>query len=492
MKNLKKLASLLLVLVMVFALAAPALAVDEATTGSITISNAVAGQTYNVYKVFDLSYGGSDVDGDENAPHTYTVADGWEAFFSKDGDGLNYVAINNFGGVTWKTDVAESKAAEFAEKALAFATENGIQPVATRELAGDPTKDPDQEITFEGLALGYYLIDSSLGSLCTLDSTNKNVTVVEKNEKPSITKEIPQPEGLKVGDAVEYKIVVKAMRGATKYVVTDTMTNLTFNQESLKVQHMVDGVLTDYPSDQYTLVPEESGFILTFKDEYLKGITDALESENAHEITITYTGTITTAALEYDEINNTAKLEFGDKGNPDSTPDKDVSTPLYSFDLVKTDSENKLLNGAVFQLTDSEGNEISLVFDEANGYYRPAVESDTADTIVNQVTTNDTNVLTFKGFGEGTYYLEEIMPPDGYNKLKDPVVVEVNRDNSATMNADGTVWTAGGVHVINLTGAELPNTGGIGTTLFYIVGGLLIVGAAVLLVTKKRMSGEEQ
>lgn len=488
MKNMKKIASLLLVLVMVFALAAPALAAGD---GTITITNGVAGQTYNVYKVFDLTYGGGDTNGNSDAPHSYTVADGWKAFFTGDGEGLNYVDINQYGGVTWKKD-AEGKdkdPAEFAEKALAFATAHNIPVAATETLPGDPAKDADTEIKFSGLDLGYYLIDSSLGSLCILDSTNKNAIVTEKNEKPKIEKTIPEPAGLRVGSEVEYEIVVKAMRGATKYVVTDTMTNLTFNEDSLKVQHKNEtGATVDYPTDQYTLTPAVAGFTLSFEDAYLKTLTDGLAIGESHDITITYTGTITAAALEKDEINNTASLKYGDKGTQDSTPEIPVHNDLYSFDLVKTSSDKKLLAGAVFKLKDSNGEPISLVFE--NDYYRPLVAGETPETVYTEITTNDTGVLKFRGFGNGTYLLEEITAPDGYNKLKEDVdVVIEGKDKTAVMN--GTTWDEGGVQITNLNGTELPETGGIGTTLFYIVGGLLIVGAAVLLITKKRVSGEQ-
>lgn len=530
MKNMKKASALLLALVMVLALAAPVLAAPATETGMITIDNGVGGQTYQVYRIFDLSYGGT-ADNDENAPHTYTVADKWQAFFAEGAPGLDYVEIDSTGAVTW---IEGKDPAKFAEAALAFATaeETAIASDGTDTTGGDAYDEQNYVVEFKGLPLGYYLIDSSLGALCTLDSVNRNVTVHEKNERPTLEKDIPDPSGLKVGDSVAYKVTVEAKRGAIDYVVTDTMTNLEFNNDIVvTIGEGENATVVD--EENYTVVSRTDGFTLTFDNDYLRQLTAGLKETESVRLVVSYTGTITPEALSApDPVTNKAQLNYGDNGTPTSTPEKEVPTYLYDFDLTKTNSANELLAGAVFQLKDANDKVISLVLE--NGAYRPAILSgDNKDTegVVTEITTNQNDVISFKGFGKGTYVLEEIAPPTGYNKLKTPVTFEIrpikdaqdkdtNQANIVTVNDKGeevisslkatvvpgtpasgegedatpaTPATAtGGVQVVNFTGAELPSTGGIGTTMFYVIGGVLIVGAAILLITKKRMSGEEQ
>ena len=128
------------------------------------------------------------------------------------------------------------------------------------------------------------------------------------------------------------------------------------------------------------------------------------------------------------------------------------------------------------------------------------VTKDTALTKINATGYVDANgVLTFKGLGEGTYTIKEIVAPNGYNLLKDEITISIAADakltgctwnvtdsNSNALNVDSN-------HLYELTvennaGAELPSTGGIGTTVFYVLGGLLVVCAGVLLITKRRMN----
>lgn len=100
-------------------------------------------------------------------------------------------------------------------------------------------------------------------------------------------------------------------------------------------------------------------------------------------------------------------------------------------------------------------------------------------------TTDDKGAASFDGLKDGTYYLEEVEAPAGYNLLKDPVQITVNGANATTANLSSLTVTG---NVENSSGAELPETGGMGTTIFYVLGSVLILAAVVLLVTRKRMS----
>lgn len=189
---------------------------------------------------------------------------------------------------------------------------------------------------------------------------------------------------------------------------------------------------------------------------------------------------------------NTAQLKYGNKATVEST----TKTYSYEFDLVKTDNSKKLLTGAKFKLYDSATGTIpvKLIKDATTGNYRVAETSESG--AVDEIVIDSFKAVTISGLNKKTYYLEETLAPAGYNKLTERQSVELGKEGfvaDATINnsgSEGATWTEGGVQVINNTGATLPSTGGMGTTLFYVIGGGLMVAAVVLLVTKKRMENK--
>ena len=160
------------------------------------------------------------------------------------------------------------------------------------------------------------------------------------------------------------------------------------------------------------------------------------------------------------------------------------------FDIIKTDSSMKVLNGAKFELYDAQtaGNKIDLV-KVSDGVYRVATATEkNAEGFTSAVI--EAGKATVKGLDANTtYWLEETEAPAGYNKLAGRVEVKIENSNLTT-NMTGDTWATdnGGVQITNKTGTELPSTGGMGTTLFYTLGSILVLGAGILLVTKKRMS----
>ena len=144
------------------------------------------------------------------------------------------------------------------------------------------------------------------------------------------------------------------------------------------------------------------------------------------------------------------------------------------------------LAGATFTLSMSNtgANPIALI-SEDNNVYRVAKTGETGT--VTAITTDATGKFTIKGLDADTYYLTETAAPAGYNKLADPVTIFIGEDgvvNATDDNPNGVTE----VKVLNQSGTELPSTGGMGTTVFYVVGGILVVGAVVLLVARKRMA----
>ncbi len=459
-KTFKKLFAALLAAALVLAMAVPAFAVTNATKGSIKIDHTVSGETYTIYRMFKLdSYNA------ESNTYSYTVEPAWETFFST-GAGSSYIDLDSNGHPTWKTG---ADAAAFAKAALTWAADKKIS--GTKETATGDT------VTFSDLGLGYYLVDSSLGALCGLNTTNPDATIKEKNEKPEIKKEVQTSAGdwssennAKIGDTVEYKVEIKVADGAQKYTVTDTMSKgLTFNNSSLKVTAN-DAVTTDY-----TLTSTTNGFTLVLPETYVSTLTKGTT------IIVTYNATLNKdAVIDGDGNANEVKLSYGNHQN--TVPSK-VTTKSYQFDLVKVDgTTNKLLDGAEFELADGE-TKLSFVKDTA-GNYRVATAGEDGATTTITVKGGKVNIY---GLAGKTYTLTETKAPDGYNKLVTPETVNLTEGSKAHATFDADVYKDGGVVVKNNAGTVLPSTGGMGTTLFYVIGGGLMVAAVVLLVTKKRM-----
>lgn len=459
-KTFKKLFAALLAAALVLAMAVPAFAETNATKGSIKIDHTVSGETYTIYRMFKLdSYNA------ESNTYSYTVEPAWETFFST-GAGSSYIDLDSNGHPTWKTG---ADAAAFAKAALTWAADKKIS--GTKETATGGT------VTFSNLDLGYYLVDSSLGALCGLNTTNPDATIKEKNEKPEIKKEVQTSAGdwssennAKIGDTVEYKVEIKVADGAQKYTVTDTMSKgLTFNNSSLKVTAN-DAVTTDY-----TLTPTTNGFTLVLPETYVSTLTKGTT------ILVTYNATLNKdAVIDGDGNTNEVKLGYGNHQN--TVPSK-VTTKSYQFDLVKVDgTTNKLLDGAEFELADGN-TKLSFVKD-ANGNYRVATTGEKDATTTITVKNGKVNIY---GLAGKTYTLTETKAPDGYNKLVTSETVNLANGSKTHATIVDSVYKDGGVVVENHAGTVLPSTGGMGTTLFYVIGGGLMVAAVVLLVTKKRM-----
>lgn len=483
MKNIKKIAGLLLALVMIFAMTAPAFAADE--TGSITITNAIVGQTYTVYQVLDLeSYDA------ETRAYSYKAAEAWSAFINSDAIKGVYVTVDDQGYVSW---VEGADAEAFAKLAQAYAAENSVTAQGSKK-AEATAADPEATrvaLEFAGLDLGYYLVDTTMGTLCSLDTTNPDVEMTEKNPTVTIDKEVQEDSTgewgdentAEVGDTVEYRTFIYAQKGAQNYVLHDKMAEgLTLNQDSIVVT--VAGAQEPMTvGTEYTVAFDTADgcdFEITFAQSYLDTITAETE------ILVTYDAVLNENAVVYPESNNNdTKLDWGEEN---STEWDTTKTYTFKFDLVKTNDSNELLEGAKFELytAETEGEKIALVKEE-EGVYRIATDEEIAAEGFESAVIEGSQVLVKGMDANTTYWLEETEAPAGYNKLAARVKVEIKEENLDANVLEG-VYQDGGVHVINKAGTELPETGGIGTTIFYVLGGILVLAAVVLLVTKKRMS----
>ena len=467
MRHLKQFLGAVVAALMVFAMTVtPAFAAHGTNnnSGSITINNAEVGHTYKAYQVLELESYNTDA----NA-YSYKANSQWEAWLKTQ---TQYVSVDAQGYVTW---VQNADAAAFAKAALAHAEANKIAPKATQTAAS-------RTVTFSNLNLGYYLVDTTLGTLCSLDTTVPNATMKEKNEVPSQEKEVQEDSDgswgdkntAEIGDTVKFRTTIQVKPGAESYVLHDVMTEgLTLDPKSVTVANLNKG--TDYTVATGTA--DGCTFEVTFSQTYLDSVTADTK------LTVTYNAVLNEDAKIYtDAETNKTWLDYGDDTNTKSTPPSETKTYTFKVDVVKTDEDNKVLDGAQFKLYDAKtgGSEIALV-QESAGVYRLAKDRETG---VGYITTVD-GQLEIKGFDANTnYYLEETKAPDGYHKLPARVEIAVKETNLEASVSNDT-WQSGGVHVVNKTGDLLPVTGGMGTTIFYVVGGAIVIAAAATLVYRK-------
>lgn len=496
MKKMKKLASIALALVMTLALALPAFAQtvgeeSEETPATITITNASKGVTYKVYKVFGATVDKTQLD-DNGKGIAYTFAGDLPA-------PLNTVFEKVPG-----TDYVVKKAGATDETIL---TAVKTYATSTTPINGaDGTKNTDGgEMKFY-VPYGYYVIKSDLSTTAqlTVDSTAPNASVVDKSS--SDTPHFPDdPQGNDVGKTSD-KDTVKIGDTVT-YTVTFITANWVgegANAKQVK-SYTIEDTLPEFLSDvSVTSVKikqaREADVTLskTFENkkmeiEWVDSITGKSIYNNGAVIEIVYTARVNGTANVGTANTNTVKASWTFVGeNTPGTPvedHKDIFT--YSFELVKHNSENRPLSGASFSLYASEtaADAIPLVKVSENVYRLAKTEGtenvDAEDTRVTVVTTPADGKITIQGLATGSYWLAETAAPEGYNKLTTrQEVVIANTNKTTTFDEATSTWS--GDHVLNNTGAELPSTGGIGTTIFTVVGGLLMVGAAVLFITKKR------
>lgn len=474
MKNKRKLTSIILLVAMLLLTAMPAFAAGE--TGTITVDKAVVGQTYTIYELLKLE----SYDATSNA-YSYKATDAWSNFINSNAIKGVYVNVDDQGYVTW---VKNASAADFAKLAQAYAKDNSIANQGS-------TKATSDTVEFTGLELGYYLLDSSLGTLCSLDTTNPKVTIHEKNAEPTNVKTVEEDStgnyGEKsdadIGQTVKFRSTITAQAGAQNYVFHDKMdAGLTYGS--------VTGITlngTTVDAANYTVVTEGLTDGCTFEVRFTQAFCDTLKADD--KIVISYTATVNeNAVVGGDGNSNTSKLSYGEGSYTESSKTTTYTWDVDVFKYAMNGETEKPLAGAMFTLSkNADGtNPIALVA-EGNNVYRVAK---TGETGITEITTDATGKFTIKGLDSDTYYLTETAAPAGYNKLDKPVTIVIGENGvvNATTNAPQGVNE---VKVLNQTGTELPSTGGMGTTIFYVLGGVLVVGAGVLLVTKKRMSVEK-
>ena len=503
MKHASKLTSLLLALVMVFALATTAFAQDITVTGgtgSITISNAAKGETYTIYKLFDATV---NADGSSIA-YTGEIPECLQTYFTADANGYISATADAKNGENMSDELkAALKAWTATAEKTAFAESDG------------------SALNFKELPYGYYVVTTTQGDLViSVDSTMPDVIIVDKNSStPKDLSKTASSKDVSIGETVTYTVSFKTSNyygaGAeakkiVSYTIEDTLPAFLSNVTVTSIIVDKDGDSTT-PGDQVEVTAPftEKKIVIDWYDE---GKNQFLYNNGA-TITITYTAVVTDSAA-IDGLGNTNKVavtwttEDGNQPGPGKLEDEETIF-TYAIALKKVNNKGKALPGAVFEFPFY----VQTTPDATDGAYIYAGTTK-AEGLTNQITTPDSGVIVVKGVKSGSYVIKEDTAPAGYNKLTAPVTVEAvktsqtsthttvyldengNTTNSQTektieVKVDIANIAATALVVVNKGGTELPSTGGMGTTVFYVLGTVLVMGAVVLLVTKKRMSRNE-
>lgn len=469
MKNFKKLFSFLFIAlfaIMSVVSTVSAASGTNADKGSITIENAVKGENYSIYQILKIA--SFDVDENREGKVSYVVSSAWYEFFSEGTYAANFDVTNDAPNsehyVILKS--APSDMEQFAKDALAYAKANNIQPTST--VTANST-----QVEWENIELGYYLVESTVGVICSIDSTIPDAIIREKNSLPSIDKVMDA--GLKtnngsIGDVLTYTVTVRDIAGKKNVKVVDTITEGLTYYDMANSFVVKNGNTTLVKDVDYTLVVNGNTFTLNL----LNTTTMAKDSV----ITITYKAQINEKSITNEANINEADLYYGNNTKVEGIPTK---TYTYGFEIHKTDGTTNL-EGATFKLYNAltGGTEIKVVLvNTQNGvnYYRVATKTEENSAV--EITAGKAVV---DGLATGDYYLEETLAPEGYNKLASRVKVTVSTTN------DG--FTYQDTEIINTTGAVLPSTGAMGTAMFITFGSLVTLVAGIVLITKFRMSKE--
>ena len=504
MKYMKKLMTLLAVLTLALAMAVPAFAETTTTTYTITINNGTG--TYAAYQIFK-------------------------------GDLYN----NTLSNIEWGdnvTDEGRTKFGNAADKAKRITTEADAKAFAVEvaKYLTDPAAGTGTDsITVSGP--GYYLIKNTSvgeGEVFTdyILQVVGDVKVNPKSGKPTLDKQIRHNDNgewgvvgdNQIGDTVEFRTIttVPIVSGYTEYtyVIHDEMSaGLTSNVHSnddvtIKVNDE-DAKKLDKIYYTVTVDPKNANkFTVTV--DVLKAIGDGKMAAGDTLYTY-YTGILNENAKVYNDgkQDNKAYLEYSnnphDNTTKNKTPEKVVYDWTFKMEINKIDGENNApLSDAKFVLSKNGSCSLGTIGDDGT----PSNTTDLINLIENSdgsytvapagyngpvVKVMTAGKITIKGLDDATeYYLYETKAPAGYNRLTDAVkfkITAIYNDTgdsytSVTAAVNDVDQSSVSVQVANNKGSTLPSTGGIGTTLFYVIGGVLMAVAAVLLVTKKRMNNK--
>lgn len=506
MTRTKKLLSVLITIAMIFAMSISVLAADP-TTGTITVSHAEAGVDYSAYKILDAEvvFGAEENSVayyvDSTSPW-YSILIGTDSPFTLTQRGTSTVY-----DVTRKDSVTDADIIDFI-KAKGIPDGVTADKTVTATTSGSSTT-----AVLSGLDFGYYYVNSANGSVATITSATPTVTVVDKSQQPTLEKTVAKTSSstygetstAAVGDTVYFKIEAYApkysdQKKILEYKFTDTLDE-GFTYVNGSAELYVNG--TKDTSANFTATQDSNNYQKIVFDYVLP------DGYEASDLTIKYQAEVDKDAV-YENVN-TVEIDwkyvpYENPENPEETPastltptptpewtddntstvtpppDDSTDTYVYGIKLTKYADEavsGNEIDGAQFELYAEDGTTLIPVVKLDDGKYRVAISTETA---ADYITTKDGKAEIF-GLDLGKYKLKETKAPDTYNIVDAMTEVEITDSN----NTDGYV----SVSIINNSGSILPTTGGIGTTIFFTCGGILMLAAIVAFITKKRMDANK-
>ena len=489
----------------------------QENAGSITVTGATKGETYTAYEV--LEYTAVDETLNDAAQFTdthgtYKVTAQWVDFFTGSEYGLSSY-ITNYDGEYYVTGVTDANSTAFAS-----AIQTGsIKYIAshTNLTAAGQAVAKGKTVTISNLPYGYYVIDSSLGAVNSTGLTSPSVSVEEKNvTTPAPEKEVQENSRAaetfsidesngwgewndgQIGDTVTFKTKVTLLPKTTNVVLHDTMdATLSLNEEDVVVYYAVDATGSDVTDAVKAIASVNTdgnnGFTVSFDTSYTENLT------NTVFVTVVYSAQITQdAQVNKGQLNDT----YVSYGNDGTTEHDRTYTYTYVINIIKQDENGVALDDTHFNLLAADGNTVLKVVKDSDGVYTLAADQN-ADNVTDDIVTSSEGKIKINGLDTGVYYLRETQAKAGYNMLTDDIKISISGTvDSANNTAVGTISATYGednaakignvsvdkntLYVVNTTGAYLPSTGGVGTTMFYLVGGALILMAVAAFIVKRK------
>lgn len=477
-----------------------------AFAATITVDKAVDGETYTAYKLFDVTHGaGADgnLNTDDDTYAYYTSSETLKNALEGANAGLTFKKAEGTGNWYVSGEVDAATLAAYINTHW-DSTFKGLLTEAGADTASNSTASINI-----GDQTGYFFVDSSLGSLCILKTADANVTVEEKNSLPRITKTVQEDSTGKYGktatidgevDTIYYKLTVNTGTGYANlgtgvdsdYTITDELPEgIAYNEGSIALPEGWTEYSEETEKGDYTVSYDAQTRTLTI---VLKASKLATLGQNK-DIEITYNadardveGNLAVGT----EHQNNVTLKYKNQTMTDKAVVKtyDLGTSTSSATITKVDgSDDTPLAGVKFVLSKTV-NGATKYATFTNNYLTGWVNSQDEAT---ELVTDDNGNIKAYGLDADTYILTETETLPGYNLLNDTITVVIDENGNETYKLTSSKNDApkDKITVVNEAGSQLPTTGGMGTTVLYIAGAVLVLGAGITLVVRRRMNSDQ-